>query len=84
MVISSLVVETLPGATERVASALARVEGVEVVQTLGRKVVVVVEAPTLTDSHRVASGFVGVDGVLNIGLAYANFEDDPTLVRGRA
>ena len=33
----------------------------------------------MDDSHRVASGFIGVAGVTGVNLVYANFEDDPSL-----
>ncbi|RDB59471.1 glutamate synthase [Gordonibacter sp. 28C] len=79
MVISSLVVETMPEATARAAEELGRIEGVEVHETNGCKVVVTVEAETLDDSHAIASTFVGIEGVTGINLVYANFEDDPTL-----
>lgn len=81
MVISSLVVETTPEATARAAEELGRIEGVEVHETNGCKVVVTVEAETLDDSHAVASTFVGIEGVTGINLVYANFEDDLTLRR---
>ena len=79
MVISSLVIESMPNETERVSEELARVGGVEVVQTLDWKTVVVIEAPSIEESHRIAGDFVKIDGVLNINLVYVNFEDDPYL-----
>ena len=79
MVISSLVVETTPETTARVAEDLGRIEGVEVHETNGHKIVVTIEADTVDDSHDIASGFIGIEGVTGINLVYANFEDDPTL-----
>ena len=79
MVISSLVIETAPELTDKVARKLADIEGVEVHETNGYKVVVTIEAETIDDSHAVASGFIGIEGVTGINLVYANFEDDPTL-----
>ena len=73
MVISSLVVETMPDRTDDVARELAQREGVEVHETNGHKIVVTIEADTVDDSHDIASGFIGIN------LVYANFEDDPTL-----
>lgn len=81
MVISSLVVETIPERTGDVAQELARREGVEVHETNGYKVVVTIEAETVDDSHEIASGFIGIEGVTGINLVYANFEDDPTLAK---
>ena len=75
MVISSLVVETMPDRTDDVARELAQREGVEVHETNGHKIVVTIEA----DTHDIASGFIGIEGVTGINLVYANFEDDPTL-----
>ena len=79
MVISSLVVETTPETTARVAEDLGRIEGVEVHETNGCKVVVTIEAETLDDSHDIASTFIALEGVIGINLVYANFEDDPTV-----
>ena len=70
MVISSLVVETMPDRTDDVARELAQREGVEVHETNGHKIVVTIEADTVDDSHDIVTG---------INLVYANFEDDPTL-----
>ena len=79
MVISSLVVETMPDRTDDVARELAQREGVEVHETNGYKVVVTIEAETLDESHDIASTFVALEGVIGINLVYANFEDDPTV-----
>ncbi len=79
MVISSLVVETTPDATEAAAVALAGFEGVEVHDIHGYKVVVTIEAETLDESHDIAAAFIAVPGVTNINLIYVNFEDDPTV-----
>ncbi|NPD30396.1 chaperone NapD [Eggerthellaceae bacterium zg-1084] len=76
MVISSLVVETLPEHTDAVARELTRIEGVEVHETQGCKLVVTVEASSSRASHAVASSFVGVEGVTNVNLVYVNFEDE--------
>ena len=79
MVISSLVVETLPAKTDEAASALAEIEGVEVHELNESKIVVTIEAETVGASHATATSFVGVEGVLNVNLVYVNFEDDPSL-----
>ena len=81
MVISSLVVETMPEHTDAVTKELAQREGVEVHETNGYKVVVTIEADTVDDSHEIASAFIGIEGVTGINLVYANFEDDPTLAK---
>ncbi len=76
VVISSLVVETDPSKTEGVANELARIEGVEVHEIQGYKIVVTIEAPSTAASHEIASSFVAIPGVLNINLVYVNFEDE--------
>lgn len=78
MAISSLVVDAMPDALERVAAELARREGVEVHgidHTTGR-IVVTVEAPDVYASKRIAEGFIGVGDVLNVNLVYVNVEDE--------
>lgn len=82
MVISSLVVETMPAYTQTVADALAQLPGVEVHELVEHKIVVTIEAPTTDASYDVASGFVNYEGVTGINLVYSNFEDDPTIKRG--
>lgn len=79
MVISSLVVETLPDSTSAVSQALSSIEGVEVHGLNDNQVVVTIEAETTDDSHTIASSFIKIEGVLGINLVYANFEDDPSL-----
>lgn len=81
MVISSLVIETIPQLVEQVADELARRAGVEVHEINGYKVVVTIEADTVDDSHAIASDFVGIEGVTGINLVYANFEDDPAVTK---
>ena len=79
MVISSLVVETNPDATEKVAQALADIAGVEVHEIVDYKLVVTIEAQTTDASHSIATSFMDVPGVITVGLVYCNFEDDPTI-----
>lgn len=78
MVISSLVVETVPRFAEAVAEHLGALDGVEVHEVRGDgKLVVTIEAETVDGSHSVASSFIGFEGVTGINLVYVNFEDDP-------
>lgn len=79
MVISSLVVETLPPHTQAAADALARIDGVEVHELVDTKIVVTIEADSVDDSYDVASGFIQIEGVIGVELVYANFEDDPSV-----
>ncbi len=79
MVISSLVVETHSLATaHEVAQALAAFDGVEIHEIQGYKIVVTIEAPSIDESHRIASSFIGINDVANINLVYVNtsVEDD--------
>ena len=84
MVISSLVIETVPERTVDAARELDRREGVEVHETNGYKIVITIEAETVNDSHAVASSLLGIEGVTGINLVYANFEDDPSLAKAGA
>ena len=82
MVISSLVVETMPEYTQAAAEALAQLPGVEVHEIVDYKIVVTIEALTVDASYDIASSFVNHAGVTGINLVYNNFEDDPTIKRG--
>ena len=78
MVISSLIVEAKPKDVESVAEALRGMDGVEVhgVEGTAGKIVVTIEADSTSESHSIASEFVGIPGVLNVNLVYYNFEDE--------
>ena len=79
MVISSLVVETVPEHTAAVADALPGYAGVEVHGVQDYKVVITIERDTVDESHDVADEIALLDGVLNVNLIYLNFEDDRTI-----
>ena len=79
VVISSLIVECLPSDADRVADALAALEGVEVHGCEDGQVVITIERETLAESHDLANSFTQMDGVTNVNLVYANFEDDEEL-----
>lgn len=81
MVISSLVVETIPRQTTHVSDELAQLEGVEVHEVNECTIVVTIEAETIEASHATASDFIAIEGVRGINLVYANFEDDPTITK---
>ena len=78
MAISSLVVETAPDSTQRIADELAGIEGVEVQGTdpATGKIVVVLEADSIGASHDIASSFAAIEGVFNVNLVYVNVEDE--------
>lgn len=78
-VISSLVVETVPEYTEEVAAQLPDLPGVEVHGVDGYKIVITIEAETVDESYAIASGMIGITGVIGINLIYVNFEDDETI-----
>jgi periplasmic nitrate reductase NapD len=78
MVISGIYVETIPEQAERVAEKLSAKSGVEVHHIHeGKKVILTLETVTVDQSYRTAETFKEIDGVINICLAYTNFEDEP-------
>ena len=79
MVISSLVVETIPEYTEAVAAKLPGLDGVEVHGVEGCKIVITIERPTVDESHDIANEISFWEGVLIVNLIYLNFEDDETI-----
>ncbi len=79
MVISGLVVDTFADDTDDVVSCLNAREGVEVHEVVGTKVVVTLESETVDSSAAAAEAFQEIAGVLSVGLAYVNFEEDPSL-----
>lgn len=79
MVISSLVVETMPDRIDAVAEQLPAIDGIEVHEVNGNKIVITIEAETVDESHDIANGIVPILGVIGVDLIYLNFEDDPTI-----
>ena len=79
MVISSLVVETIPEYTEAVAAKLPGLDGVEVHGIEGCKIVITIERPTVDETHYTANEISFWEGVLIVNLIYLNFEDDETI-----
>lgn len=79
MVISSLVVESLPDSVDAVADELRGIGGVEVHGIEGYKIVITIEAETVDASHDIADGISLLSGVLGVDLIYLNFEDDKTI-----
>ena len=51
-------------------------EGVEVHEVNGYKIVVTIEASSTGASHELSSRFIQIPGVLNVNLVYVNFEDE--------
>ncbi len=79
MVISSLIVNTSSEYTQTVSEKLKDVEGVEVHEIQGYKIVITIEAQSIDASHKIASSLSDITGVLTVNLVYANFEDDPEI-----
>ena len=79
MVISGLVVDTFADDTVEIVASLGAREGVEVHEVVGTKVVVTLESETVDSSAAAAEAFQEISGVLSVGLAYVNFEEDPSL-----
>jgi nitrate reductase NapD len=79
VVISSLLVETVPSETERVIVELDKIDGVETHGTHNASVIVTIEASSINASYAIATSITAMDGVANVQLVYANFEDDPLI-----
>lgn len=78
MVISGIYIETIPGQATIAASALQKIDGVEVHHIEDNfKIILTIEAETINDSYKIAETFKPIDGVLTICLAYSNFEEEP-------
>lgn len=77
MIISSLLVEAAFGQVDEVEESLKQVSKVEVHGVKENQVIVTIEADTVEESHAIASDFITIEGVNNVNLIYANFEDDP-------
>ena len=73
--ISSLVVETRPDATDAVAESLVELPGVEVHERSGANLVVTIEADELEDGYGAAASMSLIEGVIGVSLVYANFEE---------
>lgn len=76
MAISSLVVDTLPERTLGIKAELEAIEGVEVHEVQGTKLVVTIEAASVDASHAIASSFAGMAGVMSVGLVFVSVEDE--------
>ncbi|MEG0071202.1 MAG: chaperone NapD [Raoultibacter sp.] len=84
MVISSLIVGTLPQQSKSVAGELAKQKGVEVHGINEQQIIVTIESDTVDESHHTSAQFLDIPGVMNVALAYVNFEDDPSIKFDRA
>lgn len=77
MVISGLLVNTLPEKLERVKEYLCTMKGVEVNSVVDDyRIIVIIEAKTVEDELAVSGEIAAIDGVLGINLAYHHFEEN--------
>ncbi len=77
MPIGGFVVSVLPEEREETVGRLSEFEGVTVYGYDERgNVVVVIEAEDYDAMDSLVERIMGLDGVLNVGLAYLNFEDE--------
>lgn len=79
VVISSLVVESLPEHREAIEAQLRTMEGVEIHGSEGGQIVITIECETTDESHGVANEITKLENVLAVNLIYVNFEDDEEL-----
>ncbi|QED47851.1 chaperone NapD [Cytobacillus dafuensis] len=78
MVISGIYIETIPGEAYKAAEALREIDGVEVHHIEDDfKIVLTIEAETISKSFEIAETFKPINGILTICLAYSNFEEEP-------
>lgn len=75
MIVSSLIIETLPNYAEDASAQLAKIPNVEVCGIQDYQIMVTVTADTMRESHSIANEFIAIDGVSGANLIYANFED---------
>ena len=66
-------VEARPESVDAVARALAAMEGVEVHEVNGYKIVVTIEASSTGASHEISSRFIQIPGVLN-AVSYTHLD----------
>ncbi len=77
MVISGLLVNTLPEKLDQVKKELSGIRGVEINSVVDDyRIVVVMEAESVEREIAVSNHIAGMDGVLSVNLAYHNFEEE--------
>ncbi len=76
MVVSGLLINTVPEKLEQVKKELGAINGLEIHSIIDDyKIVVVVESETVEDEIAISGKIAKMDGVLGINLAYHHFED---------
>ncbi len=79
MVVSGLLVNTLPEKLEQVKKNLGTMKGVEINSVVDNyKIVVIIESKTVEDEVAISKEIARMDGVLGINLAYHHFEENET------
>ncbi|MDH4027380.1 MAG: chaperone NapD [Nitrospirota bacterium] len=79
MVISGLLVNTVPEKMERIKNELSSMKGVEVNSVIDDyKIVVVVECGNVSEEVEISKQISKMDGVLGVNLAYHHFDEDET------
>ena len=77
MVVSGLVLNTLPEKLEQVKKYLGTMKGVEINSVVDNyKIIVIIESKTVEDEVAVSKEIAAMDGVLGINLAYHHFEEN--------
>ena len=80
MVISGLLVNTVPEKMERIKKELSTIKGVEVNSVIDDyKIVVVVECGNVSEEVEISKQIAKMDGVLGVNLAYHHFDEDETV-----
>lgn len=79
MPISGLVITCEPGKAADLAKVLHRPDSVEIHGVVdGSTLVAVIDAPTVADEVAITKDLMGMEGVVDVRLAYHNFEDTAT------
>jgi nitrate reductase NapD len=76
MPISGVVIKCRPECTAHLEQTLARPDSVEIHGTLpDGSLIAVIEADSVEEETRIVMGLLETDGVIDVRLAYHNFED---------
>jgi nitrate reductase NapD len=76
MVISSYVLESVPGRCERAIAEVSGLAGVEIHHREGNTLVVTIEAESLDETYAIATSLTQTKNILSTNLVYCNFEDE--------
>jgi nitrate reductase NapAB chaperone NapD len=77
MVVSGLLVNTVPEKLEQIKKELLNINGVEINSVIDDyKIVVVVESESVHNEVEVSKQIAKIDGVHKVNLAYHHFDDD--------